>query len=84
MTRFGLAQPPAQDSQHMKNPATSYWHFSPFPLVGKISAFVIIGVLLSSCAVYYRDRNSGAEHIWGFGHLSMKVVPPDQGKQAIV
>ena len=50
----------------------------------KISAFVIIGFLQSSCAVYYRDRDSGAEHIWGFGHLSMKVVPPTEGKQAII
>lgn len=53
-------------------------------LIAKISAFVIIVVLLPGCAIYYRDRNSGAEHIWGFGHLSMKVVPPDHGKQAIV
>lgn len=84
MTRFDLAQPPAQDSQHRKWPATSYWHLSPFSLAAKISAFVIIGVLLPSCAVYYRDRDSGAEHIWGFGHLSMKVVPPIEGKQAII
>ena len=68
----------------MKKPSTSYWHLSPFILVAKISAFVIIGFLLSSCAVYYRDRDSGAEHIWGFGHLSMKVVPPTEGKQAII
>ena len=48
------------------------------------SVFVLIGFLLSSCAVYYRDRDSGAEHIWGFGHLSMKVVPPNEGKQALI
>lgn len=68
----------------MKKQATFYWHLSPFILVAKISAFLIIGLLLPSCAVYYRDRDSGAEHIWGFGHLSMKVVPPHEGKQAIV
>jgi hypothetical protein len=45
---------------------------------------VIIGALLSGCAVYYRDRDSGAEHIWGFGHLSMKVISPNEGKQGIV
>jgi len=68
----------------MKNQATFDWHLSLFILVAKISAFLTIGFLLPSCAVYYRDRDSGAEHIWGFGHLSMKVVPPNEGKQAIV
>jgi hypothetical protein len=48
------------------------------------SVFVIIGLLMSSCAVYYRDRNSGADHIWGFGHLSMKVAAPKEERQAII
>lgn len=84
MTRLNLAQPPAQDSLHMKKQATFYWHLSPFTLIAKISAFVIIGFLLPGCAVYYRDRDSGAEHIWGFGHLSMKVVRPAEEKQALI
>lgn len=39
---------------------------------------------MSSCAVYYRDRDTGAEHIFGFGHLSIKTIPPHDGKQALV
>lgn len=48
------------------------------------SILLIIGFLLSGCAVYYRDRDTGAEHIWGFGHLSVKTIPPREGKQALV
>jgi hypothetical protein len=36
------------------------------------------------CAIYYRDADSGAEHIWGFGHLAMKATPPLEGKQALI
>jgi hypothetical protein len=50
----------------------------------KPATFALIGLLLSSCAIYYRDRDTGAEHIWGFGHLSVKTLPPNEGKQALV
>lgn len=53
-------------------------------LVLHLSILITIGLLLSGCAVYYRDRNTGAEHIWGFGHLSVKTIPPHEGKQALV
>ena len=46
--------------------------------------FALIGILLSGCAIYYRDRDTGAEHIWGFGHLAVKTLPPNEGKQALV
>ncbi|GJL65611.1 MAG: hypothetical protein NPIRA05_05820 [Nitrospirales bacterium] len=36
------------------------------------------------CAIYYRDAESGAEHIWGFGHLAIKGTPPLEGKQAFI
>ena len=49
-----------------------------------ISILAIIGLMLSGCAVYYRDRDTGAEHIWGFGHLAVKTIPPTDGKQALV
>ena len=45
---------------------------------------MLVGFQVAGCAVYYRDRDSGAEHIWGFGHLSMKVTPPLEEKQAII
>ena len=50
----------------------------------KIIILVIISFQVFGCAVYYRDRESGAEHIWGFGHLSMKVIPPVEEKQALI
>lgn len=50
----------------------------------KPATFALIGLLLSSCAIYYRDRDTGAEHIWGFGHLAVKTLPPNEGKQALV
>jgi hypothetical protein len=49
-----------------------------------MTLLITLGFLLSGCAVYYRDRDTGAEHIWGFGHLSVKTIPPNEGKQALV
>lgn len=43
-----------------------------------------VAVLLSGCAVQYYDSETGTAHIWGFGHMSMKVSPPNQGLQAVV
>jgi len=55
-----------------------------FRSVWKPGAVALIGLLLSGCAIYYRDRDTGAEHIWGFGHLAVKTLPPHEGKQALV
>ncbi|NKB82590.1 MAG: hypothetical protein GKS05_12020 [Nitrospirales bacterium] len=57
---------------------------APFRLMLRIIIFVIVGFHVAGCAVYYRDRESGAEHIWGFGHLAMKVTPPLEGKKALI
>ena len=43
----------------------------------------LISLLLSGCAIYYRDRDTGAEHIWGFGHLAVKTIPPSGGPHAL-
>lgn len=50
----------------------------------KFTWILILPILLSGCAIYYHDTNTGAEHIWGFGHLATKVTPPSDGKQAII
>lgn len=50
----------------------------------KVFFFIITSAFFSGCAIYYRDRDSGAEHIWGFGHLSLNVTAPSEGKQAII
>ena len=58
-------------------------NFSLLEIVS-LSLLITFGFLLSSCAIYYRDRDTGAEHIFGFGHLSVKTIPPHEGKQALV
>ena len=48
---------------------------------------VIMGavtVACSGCAVHYYDRTSGTEHLWGFGHMKMKVCPPEEGVAAVL
>lgn len=39
---------------------------------------------IHGCAIYYYDASTGAEHIWGVGHLATKITPPADGKQAIL
>ncbi len=40
--------------------------------------------MISGCAVHYYDTETGAEHIYGFGHLVMQAKPPRQGRLAVV
>jgi hypothetical protein len=52
-----------------------------------ISLSVILPALLTSamgCAIHYYDAKNGAEHLWGFGHIKMKVIPANEGVQAVV
>ncbi|TXI20894.1 MAG: hypothetical protein E6Q62_00280 [Nitrosomonas sp.] len=39
---------------------------------------------LSGCAVHYYDKKTGAEHIFGFGHMVMKTSAPENSHRAIV
>lgn len=41
-------------------------------------------LLNSGCAVYYHDQETGADHIWGIGHLATKVAEPEDHKQAVI
>ena len=41
--------------------------------IGLLGAFALFGA--SGCAVHYYDKESGTEHLWGFGHLKMRAVP---------
>jgi len=45
---------------------------------------IMLFLSLSSCGIYYRDEETGAEHIWGIGHLATKVSAPEDGKQAVI
>lgn len=41
-------------------------------------------VLLPGCSVHYYDEDTGNEHLWGFGHMVMRVSEPNEGVQARV
>ena len=45
--------------------------------MGLITLFSTAG-----CAVQYYDRNTGTEHLWGFGHLKMRAVPRPTADEA--
>ncbi|MCP4263315.1 MAG: hypothetical protein GY774_38280 [Planctomycetes bacterium] len=65
----------------------------PLSLIGSIqkelTAFNIIIcavfiLVASGCAIHHYDNKTGTEHIWGFGHMKMKITPPSEGLQAVV
>lgn len=46
--------------------------------------WILLLLAVSGCAVRYYDRSNGTEHLWGFGHLKMKVSPSQEGLTAVV
>ncbi|QPK65356.1 hypothetical protein IVG45_10685 [Methylomonas sp. LL1] len=50
----------------------------------KLVFLIMLIFSVSSCGIYYRDEETGAEHIWGIGHLATKVSAPEDGKQAVI
>lgn len=51
---------------------------------GRGMVTILAAACLSGCAVHYYDAKTGTEHLWGFGHLAMKVSEPSEGVRAIV
>jgi hypothetical protein len=52
-----------------------------------VQTIVVLGFILLTtigCAIHYYDPKTGAEHIWGFGHLKMKAAPENEGLHAVV
>lgn len=45
---------------------------------------VIVLIVTGGCALHYYDEDTGAEHVYGFGHMVMKVSAPKAGHQAVV
>ncbi len=39
---------------------------------------------IAGCAVHYYDARTGTEHIWGVGHMAMKVSPANEGVRAVI
>lgn len=51
---------------------------------GAVRLGLLIVLLGAGCAIHYFDPTTGTEHVWGVGHLKMKVGPPAEGLQAVV
>ncbi len=49
-----------------------------------VGAVGLCATLTSGCAVHYFDPETGAEHIWGVGHMVMKATVPAEGIQTVV
>ena len=51
-----------------------------------MSTFVtaLLPFFLHGCAIHYFDSETGTEHLWGVGHMKMKVAAPNEGLQAVV
>lgn len=43
-----------------------------------------MALFASGCAVHYFDPDTQTEHLWGFGHMKMKYLEPNEGLQAVV
>jgi hypothetical protein len=41
-------------------------------------------LLLSGCGIHYLDPKTGVDHLWGFGHLRMRVPTPTNGVEAVI
>ncbi len=50
------------------------------------SGVVSLLVLMSTagCALHYYDAKTGTEHVWGIGHMAMKVSSANEGVRAVV
>ena len=48
-------------------------------------ALLSFGILIcTGCAIHYYDTETGAEHIFGIGHMVMKASSPKDNFQSIV
>ena len=47
--------------------------------------FVLAWVFfLNGCAIHYYDPETGTEHLWGIGHMRMKVGEANEGVRTVV
>jgi len=44
-------------------------------VVRQVLAFSLLVTSCVGCAIHYYDKETGTEHLWGFGHLKMRAVP---------
>src|SRR5262245_15830448 len=52
--------------------------------LGQLLIGGLLVAILGGCAIHYYDKETQAEHIWGFGHMKLKASVPQEGTRAIV
>ena len=43
-----------------------------------------LAILPAGCSIHHFDDKTGTEHIWGIGHMTMRVSEPNEGVRAVV
>lgn len=44
----------------------------------------VLALALTGCALHYYDPDTGVEHLWGVGHMRMRVSVPDEKTTAVI
>ncbi|MBW1797720.1 MAG: hypothetical protein JRJ21_04800 [Deltaproteobacteria bacterium] len=47
-------------------------------------AFLTAVVSICGCAVHYYDPVTSTEHVWGIGHMKMKISQPEESLRAVL
>lgn len=48
------------------------------------SVLIVATTALGGCAIHHFDSDTGTEHVWGFGHMKMKVGVPNEGVRVAI
>lgn len=48
------------------------------------AAIALACSLQLGCAVHYFDSDTNTEHIWGIGHMKLRIADAEEGVQAVV
>ena len=62
----------------MNGPENGNWK-----LVARRAVVVLLGLSSHGCAIQYFDPRSGTEHLFGIGHMAMRVQPSQDGIKAV-
>ena len=58
--------------------------------INNMKTWIILPILFlliistTGCAIHYYDEDTETEHLWGFGHMKMRVTVPEEKIQAAV
>lgn len=48
------------------------------------TVFAAALLVTAGCAIHHFDPATGTEHLWGIGHMKVKITPTNEGLQAVV